>query len=80
METLTSLLFEDYLLSSKKASALECLAPMELGKHLSLTWYDTKLKNGFSFVLLIEDGYSLAYLIMQPDKFVFFYSLDDWTH
>jgi hypothetical protein len=49
METLTSRQFEDYLLPFKRASALECLAPMELGKHLLLTWYP-KLKNGcFSF-------------------------------
>lgn len=41
METLTSWLFEGYLLSFKRASALECLAQMELGKHLSLIWYGT---------------------------------------
>lgn len=41
METLTSWLLEVYLLSFKRASALECLVQMEPGKHLSLIWYGT---------------------------------------
>jgi hypothetical protein len=41
METPTSWLFEGYLLSFKRANASECLAQMELGKHLSLIWYGT---------------------------------------
>ena len=80
METLTSWLFEDYLLSFRRASALECLAPMELGKHLSSTWYDTKLKSGCCFIVLIEHAYSVIYLIMQPEYLLLFLFLDDWTH
>ena len=70
MEILTNLQSEACLLPYQKASVLECLAQMELGKHPSSAWY-----SNITYYFKLLTKFRLHYAFLSD----IFFPADDWA-